>query len=168
MRGSWSTTCNDYTSDLFLPHRKTNKHTVYVVTRRREQLICNIFSCSAVGTHLNTKSQTRELFPQSCHVVFVLFFLYLSDCAASPTFTRIAILSFCLKPLHSHGALHVCSHDNLSSPRSSSLLTSLPSPALQGKEKTEESQHGLVPQRDSRTRRFICHQVVREDRMPRF
>ena len=58
------------------------------------------------------------------YVVFFFFFvfLYLSDCAASPTFNRFAILSFCLKPLHSHRALHVCSHDNLSSPRSSFLL----------------------------------------------
>lgn len=46
---------------------------------------------------------------------FLLLLLYLSDCAASPTFIRFTILSFCLKLLHSHRALHVCSHDNLSS-----------------------------------------------------
>lgn len=70
---------------------------------------------------------------------FLLLLLYLSDCAASPTFIRFTILSFCLKLLHSHRALHVCSHDNLSSlsHRSSSLLTLLPSsPVLQENERT--------------------------------
>lgn len=77
-------------------------------------------------------SQTKELlFPHCCHVEHV--FISVRLCSLSRVQScRYSVI--CLKPLHSHRALHVCSHDNLSSlllssHRSSSLLTPL-SPAL--------------------------------------
>lgn len=57
-------------------------------------------------------------------------------------------LSFCLKPLHSHRALHVCSHDNLSSRRSSSsssLLTLSPLTLGEGEDTEREGALALPP-----------------------
>lgn len=104
-------------SGIFLPQlivQKTNKHTVYSVMREGSLLFCR--------TRFNTNKRVISTKLPCCVCCLFFFFLYLSDCAASPTLNRFAILSFCLKPLHSHRALHVCSHDNLSSPRSSFLL----------------------------------------------
>lgn len=89
--------------------------------------------CTAAGTCFNTESQTSELFPQSCHVVYVAFlkiFIYIF--LTVQPFPRSIASLFChfVSSLFTHTGLSMSVPMTTpplpSSPRSSSLLTPLP------------------------------------------